>query len=72
MTSSLPPWQLTTSELEREIKALEASPDDGPPQNAHTPDGGPLGALYAERHGRAQLAAHLVKKAGQHFPDDES
>lgn len=72
MKTALPPWQLTTSELAREITALETSPDGRPPDAGEQADGR-LGALYEERDGRARLAAHLAETAaGQHFPEDES
>jgi hypothetical protein len=69
MKTALPPWQLTTSELEREISALESSPDGRPPR-AGSPVRRRLGALDAERDGRMRLAARLAKVARQH-PDDE-
>ena len=69
MKTALPPWQLTTSELEREISALEASPDGRLP-GARSRAGSRLGALDAERDGRMRLAARLAKVARQH-PDDE-
>ena len=53
----------------REITALEASPDEGPPDDSGRADGR-LGALYEEREERERLADRLVQTAGQ-FPDDE-
>jgi hypothetical protein len=64
MRTALPPWQLTTSELEREIRSLEASPDAGEADRSR------LAALHVERDGRKLLAARLMT-AGQQFPDDE-
>jgi hypothetical protein len=66
MKTALPPWQLTTAELAREITALEASPDGGPPDA-----GSRLAALHEERDGRTRLAARLAQTAGLKFPDDE-
>jgi len=70
MKTALPPWQLTTAELAREITALEASPGGRPPDDGERADGR-LGALYQERDGRKRLAEHLVETAGQRCPDDE-
>jgi hypothetical protein len=70
MRTVLPAWQLTTSELAREITALEAPPDGGPPGADEQADGR-LRALHAERDRRARLAAHLTRTAGQHPEDDE-
>jgi hypothetical protein len=69
MKTALPPWQLTTAELAREINDLEASPDEGPADHGE-PAHGRLGALYEEREARERLAARLAEAAGQ-FPDDE-
>ena len=70
MKTALPPWQLTTSELAREIDALEAPPDGRPPDAGEQSDGR-LAALHEERDGRRRLAAHLAETAGQQLPDDE-
>jgi hypothetical protein len=70
MKTALPPWQLTTSELAREINALEASPRECPPDAGEHADGR-LGALYEERGERERLSARLAQTAGQQFPDDE-
>lgn len=70
MKTALPPWQLTTSELAREINDLEASPDEGPSDHAEPADGR-LGALYEEREERGRLAARVAETAGQQCPDDE-
>jgi hypothetical protein len=70
MKTVLPPWQLTTSELAREITALEAPPDGGPP-GAGRRAGGRLAALREERDGRTRLAARLAQTAGQYREDDE-
>ena len=67
MKTALPPWQLTTSELAREINALEASPDGRPPDSGNH---GRPGALYEERDRRKHLAEHLAETAVL-FPDDE-
>ena len=69
MKTALPPWQLTTSELAREINNLEASPDEGPTDYGEPTDGR-LGALYEEREECERLAARLAEAAGQ-FPGDE-
>lgn len=69
MKIALPPWQLTTAELEREIDALETAPG-GPPPDAGGQAAHRLGALDAERSGRERLAVHLAKVA-RRFPDDE-
>jgi hypothetical protein len=68
MKTALPPWQLTTSELAREINALEASSAGRPPD---ADEDGRLGALYEERGERNRLAARLAQTAGQQSPDDE-
>jgi hypothetical protein len=44
MRTVLPPWQLTTSELAREISVLEESPDGRPPDPGERA-GHRLGAL---------------------------
>jgi len=69
MKTVLPTWQLTTSELVREIRTLEEPPDTRPPDcGRHA--GQRLGALYEERDRRARLAEHLAETAGQ-VPNDE-
>ena len=70
MTTALPIGQPTTSELAREIKALEEPPDRRPPDPGQKA-GGRLRALHAERDGRARLAARLAETAGQYHGDDE-
>ena len=70
MKTAMPPWQLTTSELAREITALETSPDGHRPDAGEQADGR-LGALYQERDGRKRLAARLAQTVGQQCPDDE-
>jgi hypothetical protein len=70
MKTVLPPWQLTTSELAREISALEASPDGSPSGSGGQPDGR-LAALHEERDVRQRLSEHLAERAGRQFPDDE-
>jgi hypothetical protein len=70
MKTVLPPGQLTTSELAREIGALEASPDGSPPDSGEQADGR-LAALYEERDVRERLAEHLAERAGRQLPDDE-
>jgi hypothetical protein len=67
MNTQMPPGQLTTAELAREITALEAVARDLPADG-----GGRLEALYAERAERSQLAARHLRAAQQHFPDDAS
>jgi hypothetical protein len=71
MTTLRPPWQLTTSELAREIEALEASLRTSP-----SADGGHdeerLAQLYAERAERKRLADRGVRVTTQQFPDDAS
>ena len=69
MKTALPTWQLTTSELAREIKALEEPPDNRPP-DAGEQAASRLRVLRAERDERARLAARLAETAGQH-PEDE-
>jgi len=70
MKTALPPWQLTTSELAREIKALETSPDGRP---FHAGEHSRLGALYEELDGRKRLATRLAETAAGHqLPEDES
>lgn len=71
MKTVLPAWQLTTSELAREITTLETSPDDDSPGAGEQAGGGRLDALYEERDGRKRLAERLAEMAGQHCPDDE-
>jgi hypothetical protein len=70
MKTALPPWQLTTSELAREITTLETAPTGRLP-DAGDQSGGRLAALYQERDGRKRLAARLAETAGQQCPDDE-
>jgi hypothetical protein len=70
MKTALPPWQLTTSELAREINALESSPDESP-RDAYEHADGRLSALYEEREERERLSARLAHTAGQQSPDDE-
>lgn len=67
MKTALPPWQLTTSELAREISALEASPHGRPPDVGES---GRLGALCEERGERERLADRLAVVA-RRFPNDE-
>jgi len=66
-----PPWQLTTSELSREIEELEASgaglaPDEG------GREAGRLTQLYAERDGRKRLADHNLRKDDRQGVDEAS
>ena len=70
MKSLLPPGQLTTSELAREIAALEGSADHQT-QDAEQ-EGGRLGALYGELGQRKRLADHHFRLTRQQFPDDAS
>lgn len=70
MKTVLPPGQLTTSELAREISELEASPDGSAPDSGEQADRR-LAALHEERDARQRLAEHLAETAGRHFPDDE-
>jgi hypothetical protein len=70
MKRLLPPGQLTTSELAREIAALEGSADDQTQDAEH--EGGRLGALYEELGQRKRLAEHHFRAARQQFPDDAS
>lgn len=71
MISLLPPAQLTTSELAREIAALEVLMPDLPGDSGDQ-TGGRLTALYRERDERSRLAERNLRAAGAHFPDDAS
>jgi hypothetical protein len=71
MTTPRPPWQLTTSELAREIEALEASPRKLPSADGEH-DEERLAQLYAERDARKRLADHNVRAPARQFPDDAS
>ena len=74
MTNPRPPWQLTTSELAREIEALEVlkasgavlAPDEG------GREAGRLAQLYAERDGRKRLADHNLRTAERQRFDEVS
>ena len=71
MTTPRPPWQLTTSELAREIEALEASPRELPSAGGEHGEGR-LAQLYAERDERKRLADHNARVPARQFPDDAS
>ena len=71
MNTQMPPGQLTTSELAREITALEAAMRNLP-AGAHGQRGGRLEALYAERAERNHLAVGYLRAAQRHFPDGAS
>jgi hypothetical protein len=65
------PWQLTSTELTRQIEALEV-------EAAHVAEGteacgifrGRLGELYAEADQRTRLAVSRLATAASHYPDN--
>ncbi|WP_300608666.1 hypothetical protein [Trebonia sp.] len=71
MTSPMPPWQLTTAELDREVESLEASIRDLPPDEGEH-ELRRLTQLYAERDERRRLSGRILRPAERRFPDDAS
>ncbi len=71
MTNLRPPGYLTTSELGREIAALETALADMS-CSGNKPEDARLGALYAEREQRKRLADRHLRSAGTQFPDGAS
>jgi hypothetical protein len=72
MTAQMPPGQLTTSELSREIAVLELALRSWP-ADGHRQQKGRLTALYAERDERKRLAEHRPKTPTiPQFPDGAS
>jgi hypothetical protein len=72
MTTQMPPGQLTTSELSREIAALEQALR-GVPADGRKQQKGRLTALYAERDERRRLAEYRPKTPTiPQFPDGAS
>lgn len=66
MTTQMPPGQLTTSELAREIAALEVALRNLL-AGTNAPRDGRLEALYAERAERNYLAESYLRAAQTHF-----
>lgn len=71
MNTQMSPGQLTTSELAREIAALEVALRNLS-AGTHGHPGGRLEALYAERAERNCLTAGDLRAAQSHFPDGAS
>lgn len=71
--TNLKPWQLTSSELAREIEAQEAAIAELPLDSEdYKAERAQPGELYGERDQRKRLSARIMGAAGQQFPDDAS